>query len=77
MKKLIKKINKVLSLPATNIVVGILLVLSPVYLFLTNEFQFISFFYGFGFALGLVLISEGIVDIVKKKKAADQEKTGH
>lgn len=77
MKKLIKKISKFLDLPATDIVCGIWLFLSPVYLFITNQFQFISLFYGFSFAWGIVLISQGIEFIVEKKKAADQEKTGH
>lgn len=77
MKKLIKKIDEFLELPATNIVVGIGCILVSI-VYVLEEFHFSSFFGGtaLGYGFGLLLI--GIDDFFeKKKKSADQEKTGH
>lgn len=78
MKKLIKKISKFLDLPGVNIALGIYCILGSFVWLLTEERCFWIWFGGFAFSFGLWLIIDGIDFLIdKKKKAADQEKTGH
>lgn len=78
MKKLIKKIYKFFDLPGVNIAFGIYCILGSVFFYLTDGSRFLDFMSGFAFCFGLWLLIEGIDGFIeKKKKAADQEKTGH
>lgn len=67
MKKLIKKIDKFLSLPGINIGVGIACILVSI-VYVLEEFHFSSFFGGTTLGYGFGLLLNGIDDFFEKRK---------